>query len=154
MATTYIIRTFGSVLLLPPSIQITTPPPSGILVPSTPSFYVGTGGMLPLLFPVKPYIVNGLALDAPTICTAPITNSVVVPTGSVFSLSFTNPSAQTQTLLTTFPIATMTFALYTGEQVTAQVSIQTTTGSVLWQVLCTTLTTTQVTRWKVQSQFP
>jgi hypothetical protein len=121
----------------------------------TGSFYAGTGGMLPIAIPSLPYIINTLTLDTPSICTAPMaSNSVMVPAGSVFTLTFVNPSALTQALLTTYTAPTMTFALYTGEQVTTTVSIHVITGSAIWQALFTTLVATQVTRWKVQSQFP
>jgi hypothetical protein len=122
--------------------------------PQTPSFYMGTGAYLPLGRPVLPYVINGITLDLPTICTAPMgSNSVLVPTGSVFTLLFTNPSAQTQSMLTNYPTATMTFTLYGGEQVTGLVALSTTTGSPIWQVFCTTLAPIQVQRWRVQSQF-
>jgi hypothetical protein len=118
--------------------------------------YAGTGGMLPLIsVPVKTYIINGLLLDTPTVCTTPMTcNGLVVPVSSSFVLLFINPTPRTQALLIDNSTVLMTFLLFSGEQVSGNVLLDVSQIGATWQVVCTTLTTIQVQRWKITSQFP
>lgn len=141
----YVLRAFGAPVLVsssgPGSIP-TNLSPRAMTLPSTQ--YNGTGGMLPTYQALSSYAVNGQFIDTPWIATTPWhVTWEAIPPGSIFLLSFINPSTNTQTLLTNGSVVTMTFALVDGTMVTGPISLQVTQGSI-WLVVCTTITTISI----------
>ena len=133
---------------------IARPNPSIPAAPSalSPQLFGSLGPALPLLPPVLPYQVNGIMLDCPVVCSAPASTGLLVVAGSVFTLVFQNMSATTNNTLIT-GLATMTFALVTGEMVTGPVLLAVQLVGATTTVTVTTQADILVNRWVVSSQF-
>lgn len=105
-----------SIQVILPSLGIPAPPP-GI------SSYQGLLSTVPIGVPIGNYLINNQALDIPALCSAPILQGGYLLAGSVFTLSFQNPSSATQTLLTSGTTATMALFLADGRSITSTVQI-------------------------------
>lgn len=108
---------------------------------------------IPILPPPHAYQINYQNIDAPVFCTAPASSSIFVLAGSHFILTFLNVSVATKNLLQSQnPI--MTFALSSGEMITAPVQITLLRQGAYWSATMMTLADCTVNRWIVSSTFP
>lgn len=122
--------------------------------PNTTIFGLGFAGSTVLTpTPVGIYAVNGTLLpDTPTLATAPPLQSGTVQVGATFLLLFSSPSGTTTSLLANGSLATLTFPLASGDQVSTKVLIKSTSGS-MFQVICTVTAPVAVNRYVIITQF-
>jgi hypothetical protein len=134
----YVLRSFGApVFISSTAITTTVLSPHAMAPPTTP--YIGTGGMAPMYQSLSSYMINGQVLDTPWIATSPMTTTwELLPSGSIFTLSFVSPSTVTQSYLVDGTTITMTFALIDGTMVTGPVLLSVNQGT-LWLITCTTM---------------